>query len=132
MQSTEQPFLVSYMSDDSRIRVFRRLFAPESAEQMEVDAYVVITTHYVIVLDTLLCPEDMAIVMYAVRDELMDRKLLVVNSHADWDHCWGNGYFTGNNAAPILGQDYCFNRLESEEAKNVFFARMARRPIVAS
>ncbi len=128
MQPTQQPFLVPHMSDDSRIRVFRRIFAPESAEQMEVDAFVVITTRYVVVLDTLLCPEDMANVMHEVRDELMGRELLVVNSHADWDHCWGNCYFTGNNAVPILGQDYCFTRLGSEEAKAELLEYQHRHP----
>ena len=94
MQSTDTPFLVTNMSNDPRVRVFRRIFAPNTADQMEVDAFIVITTRYVIVLDTLLCPEDMETVMHEVREELAGRELLVVNSHADWDHCWGNNYFT--------------------------------------
>ncbi|HLJ35748.1 MAG TPA: MBL fold metallo-hydrolase, partial [Ktedonobacteraceae bacterium] len=42
-------------------------------------------------------------------------QLLVVNSHADWDHSWGNCYFSGEHAAPIIAQDYCFVRLQSDE-----------------
>ena len=117
MSLSEQPLLVTHMSNDPRIRVFRRVFAPGSTEQMEVDAFVVITTRYVVVLDTLLCPEDMEIVMQEVRDAHVGRELLVVNSHADWDHCWGNNYFTGENAAPIIAHDHCFTRLNSEEEK---------------
>ncbi len=117
MQSTEKPFLVAHMSNDPRVHVFRRIFAPGTAEQMEVDAFTVITTRYVVVLDTLLCPEDMETGMHEIRDELVSRELLVVNSHADWDHCWGNRYFTGENAASIIAHDYCFTRLKSEEAK---------------
>ncbi len=60
MQSTEKPFLVAHVSNDPRVHVFRRIFASGTAEQMEVDAFVVITTRYVVVLDTLLCPEDRA------------------------------------------------------------------------
>ena len=118
MSSPEQPFLVTQMSNDPRVRVFRRVFAPQDPlEKMEVDAFVVITTRYVVVLDTLLCPEDMATVMYEVRDELARRELIVVNSHADWDHCWGNGYFIGDRAVPIVAHDYCATRMETEEAQ---------------
>ncbi len=128
MSSPEQPILVTRMSDDPRVRVFRRVFAPGSTEQMEVDAFVIVTTRYVFVLDTLLCPEDMSSVMHEVRDELSGRELLVVNSHADWDHCWGNNYFTGENAAPILAHDHCFTRLNSEEEKTGLLEYQQRYP----
>ena len=117
MQSTDTPFLVTNMSNDPRVRVFRRIFAPNTEDQMEVDAFVVITTRYVVVLDTLLCPEDMETVMHEVREELAGRELLIVNSHADWDHCWGNNYFTEENAASIVAHEFCFTRLKSEEEK---------------
>lgn len=115
----ERPFLVPGMSNDARIRVYRRVFAPEEDQQekMEVDSYVVVTTRYVVVLDTLLCPEDMAAIMNEMRKEIIGRELLVVNSHADWDHCWGNNYFTGNRKATILAHDYCVTRMQSDEAK---------------
>jgi len=119
MSTIERPFLVSGMSNDARVRVYRRVFAPKEnkLEKMEVDSYVVITTRYVVVLDTLLCPEDMVAIMDEVQEETIGRELLVVNSHADWDHCWGNSYFTGNRKAPILAHDYCVTRMRSDEAK---------------
>ncbi len=105
------------ISSDERIRVFRRTFhAIKEFEGMEVDAYIVITDHYVIVLDTLLCPEDVSFMMQSVKNQLRGRSLLCINSHADWDHAWGNCYFTGENLAPIIAHDHCLTRLQSTEA----------------
>src|SRR5215831_18367370 len=104
---------------DSRIRIFRRsLSVVEPYELMDVDTYVVITTRYVVICDTLLCPEDMAALMQEVRGELQGRQLLVVNSHADWDHCWGNGYFSGADAAPIIAHERTRAHLLSEAARS--------------
>lgn len=106
------------MSNDQRIRVFRRTFVAQGApEAMEVDAYAITTERYLIICDTLLCPEDMAQVMQEVQGELAGRQLLVINSHADWDHAWGNGYFTGMHAAPIIAHQHCRERLLSDEAR---------------
>jgi len=105
------------ISSDERIRVFRRTFhAIKEFEGMEVDAYIVITDHDVIVLDTLLCPEDVSFMMQSVKNQLRGRLLLCINSHADWDHAWGNCYFTGENLAPIIAHDHCLTRLQSTEA----------------
>src|SRR5579859_7172742 len=99
----EQLYAVPGISGDERVRVFRRVFdAPGEFEGMEVDAYVVITDRYLVVLDTLLCSQDMATLMQMVQAEQAGRQLLVVNSHADWDHAWGNNYFTGERVAPII------------------------------
>ncbi len=99
MPISEGVFFVPEMSPDTRIRVFRRsLNLPGEFDEMEVDAYVIVTERFLVFLDTMLCPEDMAVVMQHVQNELPGRQLLVVNSHADWDHSWGNCYFTG----PIL------------------------------
>jgi glyoxylase-like metal-dependent hydrolase (beta-lactamase superfamily II) len=105
------------MSNDERVRVFRRTFhGLKEFEGMEVDAYIVITDRHVIVLDTLLCPEDVSIMIQSVNNELRGRSLLCIDSHADWDHAWGNCYFTGENVAPIIAHDHCFTRLQSTEA----------------
>lgn len=84
---------------------------------MEVDAYAIITRDYVVVCDTLLCPEDMEAVLREVQDELAGRQLLVVNSHADWDHTWGNNYFQGRHAAPIIAHASCRERMLAKEAQ---------------
>src|SRR5881394_1370086 len=88
------------MSKDKRLRVFRRMLSLEGEfDGMQVDAYVLLAERYVLICDTLLCPEDMATMLDAVHGELNGRKVLVVNSHADWDHTWGNCYFAGAHQA---------------------------------
>jgi glyoxylase-like metal-dependent hydrolase (beta-lactamase superfamily II) len=115
--SKAQLFPVPDMSGDQRVRVFRRVFtAAGEFEGMEVDAYVVITERHVVVLDTMLCPADVAGMLSFVTDELAGRTLLCIDSHADWDHAWGNAYFTGEQSAPIIAHDYCRTRLQSQEA----------------
>lgn len=112
-----QLFPVPGMSGDERVRVFRRVFdAAGDYEGLEVDAYVIITERYVVVLDTMLCPADVAAMMGFVASDLAGRAVLCVDSHADWDHAWGNAYFTGEHSAPILAHDYCLTRLRSREA----------------
>jgi glyoxylase-like metal-dependent hydrolase (beta-lactamase superfamily II) len=115
--SKEQLFPVPGMSGDERVCVFRRSFdMAGDLEGMEVDAYIVISERYVIVLDTMLCPADVSGMMSFVADELPGRTILCVDSHADWDHAWGNAYFTGERIAPIIAHDYCRTRLQSQEA----------------
>lgn len=117
MTPQEGVFFVPAMSADRRVRVFRRtLDAMEDFSGMEVDAYVIITERYVVVLDTMLCPEDAAAIMQMVQDELAGRTLLVVNSHVDWDHFWGNSYFREEHAAPIIAHVHSLTRLQSDEA----------------
>lgn len=107
------------ISTDERVRVFRRTFhGMQEFEGMEVDAYIVIADRYLIVLDTMLCPEDVSIMMQTVNKERRGRTLLCINSHADWDHAWGNCYFIGENSAPIIAHDHCLTRLQSTEAYN--------------
>ncbi|HEV2583027.1 MAG TPA: MBL fold metallo-hydrolase [Ktedonobacteraceae bacterium] len=112
------PFLVSGMSGDERVHVFRRVFDVQGAfDGLEVDAYIVTTERYIVMLDTMLFPDDAAAMMQQVVISRMERSVLGVNSHADWDHAWGNAYFSGTNAAPIIAHDHCRERLLSEEAR---------------
>lgn len=57
--------------------------------------------------------------------------LLVVNTHADWDHAWGNGVFAGPTAqfpAPLLGTRECARRLGSAEEGGDLADRIGREP----
>src|SRR5256885_16367709 len=106
MSASEGVFIVPEMSSDPRIRVFRRNFsAAGEFEGMEVDAYILITGNYLVVFDTLLCPEDAHAMMHMVHDQLAGRQVLVVNSHADWGHAWGNAYLNGPHAAPMIAHE---------------------------
>jgi glyoxylase-like metal-dependent hydrolase (beta-lactamase superfamily II) len=130
MPSTQSVLFVPEMSNDARIRVFRRAFdAVGEFEGMEVDAYIVITTTTVVVLDTLLCPEDVESMMEMVQSDSAGRQILVVNSHADWDHAWGNAYFTGKHSAPIIAHEHGMVRMLSEEAQVELADFQQRYPI---
>ena len=97
---------------DERVRLFRA--------GQEVDTCVVLTRRYLVVVDTMATPELAAAIMEAVSDALAGRQLLVVNTHADYDHCWGNAVFEspgGRYPAPILAHEQARKRLQSDEAR---------------
>jgi len=97
---------------DARVRVFRA--------GHEVDTCVVTTERYVVVVDTMGTPELAADIMERVGDALAGRQLLVVNTHADWDHSWGNALFAipgGRYPAPIIGHDQTRRRLLDAEER---------------
>ncbi|MDP9366106.1 MAG: MBL fold metallo-hydrolase [Chloroflexota bacterium] len=83
----------------------------------EVRAALLLGTERAAVVDTLARPEDMApFVELATRH---GRPVTVVNTHADWDHAWGNAAFP---KATIVGHRLCRERLLGEEER----ARLAR------
>ncbi|MEX2753762.1 MAG: MBL fold metallo-hydrolase [Candidatus Sigynarchaeota archaeon] len=63
---------------------------------------VILGNRHVFVCDTFLGPEVMAIVADEIRKNHSNNPWIVFNSHADWDHHWGNCYF--KNAA-IVSQE---------------------------
>ena len=83
-----------------------------------VDSFILITTRYLILIDTLLNPATAEQLLAIARPYLRDgRTLLVINTHADWDHCWGNQLFAGPGAlapAPIVGSARCAARFGEE------------------
>ncbi|HEX7735843.1 MAG TPA: MBL fold metallo-hydrolase [Ktedonobacteraceae bacterium] len=122
-QASQSVREVSGLSPDPRVRVFRRVL--EDFDGMEVDSYVVLGSSHAIFLDTLTSPADMAQVMTLIKPDLDHRQVLCVNSHADWDHCWGNNFFTAPQhislpaqTIPILAHEYCRQRLLSPEAQS--------------
>src|SRR5581483_9592908 len=130
MEPTQGVAEVPEMSPDSRVRVFRRtLNGLEEFEGIEVDAYLILGERYAILLDTLLCPEDIAQVLSLCAPEINKRPLLCVNSHADWDHTWGNSYFSGKRSVPILAHDHCRKRILSGEACQDLAEYQERYPV---
>ena len=64
---------------DSRILAFQ-------VERL-VTVYGVVTTNYVVLIDTLFSPSALTTVLDALRARgEPDRQLIVVNTHAHWDH----------------------------------------------
>ncbi len=69
---------------------------------MAVCSTVVFGSDCAAVIDTLTCPEDME----GVLDLLDERGLpvFVINTHADWDHTWGNSAFANET---IIAHRFC-------------------------
>jgi glyoxylase-like metal-dependent hydrolase (beta-lactamase superfamily II) len=97
-----------------------------------VDAFIVVTAHYVVIVDTLINPRTARAQLALAREHLRDgRTLLVVNTHADWDHCWGNQLFAGPEAeapAPIIATRQCAGRFRSPEALPFLAEMQGREP----
>jgi glyoxylase-like metal-dependent hydrolase (beta-lactamase superfamily II) len=112
---------------DERIRLFRA--------GQEVDTTVVITRRYLVVVDTMSTPELAAAIMEAVSDDLSGRQLLVVNTHADYDHCWGNAVFEspgGRYPAPIFAHERARKRMQSDEGRQSLARRQQESERFAS
>ncbi len=121
---------VSALSPDPRIQVFRSFFsAPGEFDNMSVDAYVIMTERFVVFCDTLLCPADMQQVCKILEGQMRDRQLLVINSHADWDHVWGNHYLSEQFAPVIIGQEHCRTRLLSDAEAQIVSEYQEKFPI---
>ena len=76
------------------------------------------TTHLIFgdnrvyVCDTFLGPEPMKEIAKIIKENgHEDKPIVVFNSHADWDHIWGNCYFKDSI---ILGHRLCKERIEKE------------------
>jgi glyoxylase-like metal-dependent hydrolase (beta-lactamase superfamily II) len=114
---------IRYPGLDPRIRVFRH--------DEIVDTFVLVTDRYLIPVDTGTRPDDMLRVMEAVRGDLSGRALLVVNTHGDWDHVWGNSVFLAPDApfpAPVLAHRLAAERMRGEDAEETLAGKQAKEP----
>lgn len=85
-----------------------------------VDTFIVVTARFVVLVDTVINPQTAVQMLDYARPYLANgRQLLVVNTHADYDHCWGNQLFAGETAvqpAPIIGSHLSPPKFQHEEA----------------
>ncbi|GGM19862.1 MBL fold metallo-hydrolase [Deinococcus aerophilus] len=104
---------------DPRIRVFH---AGE-----EVDTFVVLTRRFAVFIDTMSTPALMRQVIERVRPALQGRPVLVVNTHADWDHVYGNQLFAAGGELPglIVGSFRTRQRLLDPAASGRLAAQQA-------
>jgi glyoxylase-like metal-dependent hydrolase (beta-lactamase superfamily II) len=112
---------------DPRVRMFR------AAD--EVDTVALITERYVVLLDTMSTPAQAEAILAYVRADLAGRQLLVLNSHADYDHCWGNAVFAspgGAQPAPIIAHRLAYERLTGSEDAGHLAGRQAENARFAS
>ncbi len=81
------------------------------------------TTHLIFgdnrvyVCDTFIGPEPMKKISKIIKEKgHQDKPIVVFNSHADWDHVWGNCHFRD---ATILGHRECRTRIEKDCTKDL-------------
>lgn len=111
--------------------IVENVYAVEANDTVEVRAILVTGTHFTLLLDTLARPSDLEDVRTFVADR--DRPLLIANSHADWDHWWGNAAFP---EAPVIAHRLSYDRQVAEgeqslaemQAKDERYAGITLRP----
>lgn len=126
-EPTNRLIEVSNRGWDERLRVF--------CADDEVETFALLTRRYFVLIDTTATPETAAAILAAVRPSLDGRQLLVVNTHADYDHAWGNAVFAGPDAillAPIIAHEKARERLASQQAHDDLAKRQRENPRFAS
>lgn len=99
--------LTTYPGLDERIVVVRA--------GDEVDCVFVRTQRLNVLVDTLATPSLCARAMELLADRIHDRPLVVINSHMDWDHFWGN--LAIGVDVPIIAHDKAIERLRDPSAQ---------------
>lgn len=98
-----------------------------------VDTFIVISQRYVVLVDTVINPTTARQMLDYARPHLAGRQLLVVNTHADYDHAWGNQLFVGENAefpAPIIATRRCAEQFALPDATNHLQEMQAAEPAI--
>ena len=108
-----------------------RLLAFRSAEVVTV--FAVLTRRWTVLVDTLYSEAGVRELVRQVLEVATPPgggaapPLLVVNTHADWDHAWGNHLFAGAGApfpAPVLATAACAQRMR-EPGEAALLAQMS-------
>lgn len=99
-----------------------------------VDTFIIVTKRYVVLIDTVINPTTArAMLTYARPYLVKGRQLLVVNTHADYDHAWGNQIFASPQAAypaPIIATHLCAAQFQSAEAAASLQQRQSQEPTI--
>ncbi len=96
-----------------------------------VQVFAVITRRYVVLIDTLINPATAQTMLDHLAPWLSARALLVVNTHADYDHAWGNQLFAGDapvTSAPIIGHRRCAAEFAAPATTALLAEFRAREP----
>lgn len=125
MPHTESVQLIPNSGWDERILVCRN--------EKLVNVFIVVTARYVVIIDTLINPVTAQHLVDYAQPYLPGRQLLVVNTHADYDHAWGNQLFAGPGAphpAPILAHRLGAARFDTPEDARKLAEMQAEEPAI--
>jgi cyclase len=93
-------------------RVGKRGILVSYDDPFYTNVYIILGDESVFVLDTFLGKDSMSIVQSQIASEgCTDLPVVIFNSHADYDHFWGNGAF---KHATIVGHELCRERILNE------------------
>lgn len=98
-----------------------------------VDTFLIVTQRYVVLIDTVINPTTARQMLAYARPHLTGRQLLVINTHADYDHAWGNQLFVGPNAglpAPIIATRLCAAQFHQPEAAHLLQEMQGAEPAI--
>ena len=116
MSHTNSVELVKNEGWDERILVLRN--------DDLVDTFIIVTEKYVVVVDTMINEETAVTLHKHAQAHLENRQLLVINTHADYDHAWGNQVFN----APIIGTHQCAELLRGKNTRERLAQMQAQEP----
>ncbi|MFL5009950.1 MBL fold metallo-hydrolase [Rhizobium sp.] len=101
--------LCSYPELDDRIVIVRA--------GDEVDGVFIRTERFNVLIDTFGTPELCLRALGMLGEQINARPLIVINSHMDWDHFWGNAAIA--RRAPIIAHAAALDRLRDPSAREV-------------
>lgn len=98
-----------------------------------VDTFIITTQRYVVIVDTMINAVTGRKLLDVAREKLVNgRQLLVVNTHADYDHCWGNVVFVEEHPAPIIGSKLSVPIFKQPDVQEALKQRQEREPDIFS
>jgi glyoxylase-like metal-dependent hydrolase (beta-lactamase superfamily II) len=99
-----------------------------------VDAFIILTQRYLVLVDTMINPATAEKLVKIGREKSGDAmSLLVLNTHADYDHCWGNQIFGGEDAphrALIVGSKASAARFAAPEMEETLAQMKEKEPAI--
>lgn len=75
------------------------------------NVYAILADNAVFIIDTFLGPEAMELVKEAIEKKRAIQRYIILNSHADYDHFWGNQSFKGSD---IYAHEMAYHRIQRE------------------
>lgn len=109
--------LATYPGLDERIIILRA--------GDEVDAVFIRTERYSVMVDTLATPALCKQALGLLAGHMAARPLLVINSHMDWDHFWGNAAL--DRGVPIIAHAKVLDRLRQPSARKTLDEKKRER-----
>lgn len=91
----------------------------------EVDAVFIRTARYNVLVDTLATPALCRQALGLLTEHMAARPLLVINSHMDWDHFWGNAAL--DRGVPIIAHAKTLDRLRRPATQDTLHEKQRER-----